>query len=216
MTRYSELTLAGIVAARAESEPDAVAPALFSAGAPPGMARTWRQLWDKGQRVAAGLLRLDVAAGDRIALLLAGRAECVDAYVACSLLGATVVPIGTGSRGDALAQVLAAAACRGAIAADDALSAIGDVRDRVPTLRWVLGVASSDGRSTPAQFQAHGARPYAEVAAADPTGCRFPGSRPDDAMQIVFAAGPGGPDEASVTTHRCHCEAMPATSGAFD
>jgi carnitine-CoA ligase len=216
MTSYSELTLAGIVAAKAESEPDSVVPGIVGAGGSLGGARTYRQLWDKGQRLAAGLLRLGVAPGDRVALLVAERAECVDTYVACSLLGATVVPIDAGSRGDALAQVLAASTCRGAIAADDALPAIGDVRDGVPTLRWVLGVATGDRGSTPAQFQAHGARPYAEVAAADPAQCRFPGSQPDDAMRIDFVTGPGGLAEGSVTTHRRHCDTMLATPGAFD
>jgi acyl-CoA synthetase (AMP-forming)/AMP-acid ligase II len=214
MTKYSERTLARIIAAKAESEPDSAAPPIV--GAPAGSERTYGQLWGKGQCLAAGLTKLGVAAGDRIALLLADRPEAEDTYVACSLLGATVVPIDATVRGDALARVLAAGACRGAIAAEHALAAIGDVRERVPTLRWVLGVATGDGRRTPAQFQASGVRPYAEVAAADPAQCRFAGSQPDDAMQIVYAIDASGAAVGSVTTHRRHCETMALAPGAVD
>src|SRR5262245_31053251 len=158
MSDYHELTLAGQVARRADDAPDVLA-TLTRRG-----VRTYRQLWDKAQRLAAGLARLGVARGDRIALVTGNEMEHIDAMVACSLLGAVFVSM---KSDDLLAQALAACGCKGIIAADYALGRIADARERVDSLKWVIGISTERGGSTPAQLQARGVRPYAEIAAAD-------------------------------------------------
>ena len=87
--------------------------------------------------------------------------------IACSLLGAAFVSLDPCAGTDEIAEELAAFACKGVIAADYALAPIVAVRERIDTLRWVVGISTVRGKSTPAQLQARGVRPYAELAATD-------------------------------------------------
>jgi carnitine-CoA ligase len=163
MNEHSQLTLAGLVAREASRAPEA--PASLIAGT----ARSHALLWDKAQRLAAGLSKLGIVAGDRIALVMAGEIEHADAMVACSLLGAVFVSLDPRTGADELARKLTTCACKGVIAADYALAPIVAVREQVTGLRWIVGISTARGKSTPAQFQARGVRPYAELAAAEPS-----------------------------------------------
>jgi acyl-CoA synthetase (AMP-forming)/AMP-acid ligase II len=122
---------------------------------------------DKAQRLAAGLSKLGIVAGDCIALVTADEIEQVDAMIACSLLGAVFVSLDPRASTDELAEELAGFACTGVIAADYALAPIVALREHIETLRWVVGISTAHGKSTPAQLQARGVRPYAELAATD-------------------------------------------------
>jgi acyl-CoA synthetase (AMP-forming)/AMP-acid ligase II len=212
MSEYNELTLAGFVAREARRTPEA--PAGSVDGAVGREPRTYGLLWDKGRRLAAGLSKLGIVAGDRIALMLAGELELADAMVACSVIGAVFVSLDPRVDATELAHTLQACGCKGVIAPDYALLPVAVVRERIYTLRWVVGICTEQGRSTPAQLQARGVRPYAEVAAADASARTFAGSNPDDAMQLVF---PGAAEHSlpDIVTHRQHFEttmAMPTSS----
>src|SRR5215471_6816038 len=100
MSEYHELTLAGVVARRATDAPEA--PATFTGSV--RNTRPYGLLGNKARRLAAGLARLGIDAGDRIALLMGDEVERVDAMVACSLLGAVFVPL---DADDSLAPALA-------------------------------------------------------------------------------------------------------------
>ncbi len=189
MSDYHELTLAGWVARKAGQEPDA--PARLTRR----KARTYGQLWDKAGRLAAGLLKLGIGRSDRIALVLGDEVEHADTIVACSLLGAVFVSL---KYDNSLARALAVCGCKGIIAADYALAPIAEARNGVESLRWVIGISTTKGRSTAAQLQARGVRPYAEIAATDPPTRAFAGSLPDDPMQLVFRAD----KPMMVITHR--------------
>ena len=191
MSDYHELTLAGWVARKAGQEPDA--PAKLTRR----KARTYGQLWDKAGRLAAGLLKLGIGQSDRIALVLVDEVEHADTIVACSLLGAVFVSL---KYDNLLTQALAACGCKAIIAADYTLAPIAEARTGVESLRWVIGVSTTKGRSTAAQLQARGVRPYAEIAATDPPTRAFAGSLPDDPMQLVFRAD----KPMMVITHRHH------------
>ena len=75
---------------------------------------------------------------------------------------------------------------------------IAEARNSVESLRWVIGISTTKGRSTAAQLQARGVRPYAEIAATDPPTRAFAGSLPDDPMQLAFRAD----KPMMVITHR--------------
>ena len=105
MNEFSELTLAGLVAREASRVPEA--PAIPIAGAAGRHARSYGLLWDKAQRLAAGLSKLDIVAGDRIALVMDGEIEHADAMVACSLLGALFVSVDPRAGTDELVEELA-------------------------------------------------------------------------------------------------------------
>ena len=68
------------------------------------------ELADSAGRLAAGLAAEGVGRGDRVAAMSENRAEIVELWLACSRLGAVLVPVNTGLRGDQLAHVLRDAA----------------------------------------------------------------------------------------------------------
>ena len=173
MRTTHERNLGSVIARSADATPDALA---LSIGT--GNARTFALLWEKSRHLAGGLAALGVVKGDRIALLLHGQVEHADAMVACSLLGAAFVSLEASRSTQELTQ-LAGWRCKGVIAVDYALPAIVAAREQIDSLRWVVGVCTARGRSTPAQLQALGVRPYAEIAAPVPSSYRFVDGLPD-------------------------------------
>jgi len=91
------------------------------AGAAPDEVRTYRQLWQNGQRLAQALLKQGLQPGDHFALLMANHAEFVDAMVAASICGTVFVPIDPRTKGDKLAFMLENGRCKGVIAPTIAL-----------------------------------------------------------------------------------------------
>jgi fatty-acyl-CoA synthase len=58
-------------------------------------AYTWARLWQEVQQLATGLLHLGIQKGDRVAVMLEGRAELVVSLLGVATVGAVVVPINT-------------------------------------------------------------------------------------------------------------------------
>lgn len=85
---------------------------------------TYRDLWRTAERVATYLVRLGVAAGDRVALLTDKAMHTVPAILGVLLVRAAYVPLDTQSPGPRLAAMLADARCRFVLAA-------GDLADRL-------------------------------------------------------------------------------------
>ena len=215
MRAYDPLTLAGVVQHWAGERPDLTVLLVEGAGVREDETRTYAQLWHHGQALAAGLQKLGLRPGDMLGTLLANHAEFIDLMVACSLLGAALVPIDPRARGDKLAYMLSAAHCRGVVAGDYALPALLEVRERVAGLQWVVGLPTDEGRATTAQLQAAGVRPYGEIAGTDARGVEFPGSAPDTPMELIYTSGTTGDPKGIVLTHRRYCETSKVTPTLF-
>ena len=91
MARYDPLTLAGVIEQMAAEKPDCLVLTIEGAGVRADETRTYAQLWDRGQRLAAGLQSLNLQPGEKLGTLLANHVELVDLMLACSLLGAVLV-----------------------------------------------------------------------------------------------------------------------------
>jgi len=92
---------------------------------------TWAQLKDATARIATGLQRLGVMRGDRVALLMANRAEFVLAFYAIAQRGAVAVPVSPRDSAKGIAFILNQCTARAVIAQSD--------------LAHLLPVALSDG-----------------------------------------------------------------------
>ena len=80
---------------------------------------TWAQLKDASTRIASGLQRLGVMRGDRVALLMANRAEFVLAFYAIAQRGAVAVPVSPRDSAKGIAFILNQCAARAVIAQSD-------------------------------------------------------------------------------------------------
>jgi len=166
MSKRSETTLAALIANRVETMPDLDVLTVEGAGVRQDEVRTYRQLWENGQRLAQVLIDQGLRPGDHFALLMANHAEFVDAMVAAAISGTVFVPIDPRAKGDKLAFMLEHAQCRGVIAADYTLDNLMAVR-----VRWRVCPGSLRSKRTRAASRCRTSRRpvLAYVAAGAPS-----------------------------------------------
>src|SRR5687767_6863290 len=75
-----------------------------------GQRRTFGELHDRAESLAAELASLGVVKGDRVATILLNRIEHIDLIFACARLGAIQVPVNVFLKGEFLKYQLADAA----------------------------------------------------------------------------------------------------------
>lgn len=100
---------------------------------------TWRQLLAEVRAYAAGLSRLGLKRGDRIAIIGANRPKLYWSIMAAQMLGAVPVPIYADAVADELALVLAHAdVCLAAVQDQEQVDKLISVSERLPTITLVL------------------------------------------------------------------------------
>jgi long-chain acyl-CoA synthetase len=160
-----------------------------------GRSLTWEQYADGVARVAGGLRALGVGRGDRVVLMLRNRIEFHLADLGATALGATPISVYNSSSPEQLSYLLGH--CKATVVVTEA----GDFADRVlaavtdaPTLRAVVVVGGSPD----------GARPWDEVAAADPVDldAAAAGLDPADLLTVIYTSGTTGPPKGVMLSHR--------------
>ena len=109
--------LADIIAAKAEELPDRDILTFEGAGVRDDEIRTYTDLWENGNRIAAGLIARGMEPGDRFAILIRNHPEFVDIMVGASLSACVFVPIDPRTKGQKLSYTLNNSNCKGVIAA---------------------------------------------------------------------------------------------------
>lgn len=152
--------------------------------------RSYRELWDNGQKLAQWLARRGVGPGQRFALMMANHPEFVDLMVASSILGSVFVPIDPRTRGEKLRYMLDFAQCRGVFASAEALPAIAAVWPAANE-RFVVAIEPIAGVETTQTILATPLPEELAIASNDP-------SAP---MQILYTSGTTGDPKAIVAEH---------------
>ncbi len=137
MRERNEFILADLIAARAEQKPDLDVLTFEGAGVRDDEIRTYQDLWENGNRIAAGLIARGMAPGDRFAILIRNHPEFIDIMVGASISACVFVPIDPRTKGAKLSYTLNNSECRGIIAADHTLDQVAEIRDRLPNLEWI-------------------------------------------------------------------------------
>ncbi len=136
MSEANLLIIANLVADRARSHPDVDILTFEHDGN--HEVRTYRHLWENGQRIAAALAARGLAEGDRFALLIQNHPEFIESMVASAILGTVFVPIDPRTRGSKLAFMLRDSHCQGVICADYSLAGVIEAAPEAPGVRWAL------------------------------------------------------------------------------
>ena len=154
--------------------------------------RSYQQLWDNGQRLAAWLQNQGMQKGDAFGLVMQNHAEFVDFMVASSILGTVFVPIDSRTRGDKLKYMLDFAECKGAVVGDDALAEVESVWQSAPG-KWIATLGTDQGTYPGISPVLAGPLPAPELEVLS--------TDPDAAMQLLYTSGTTGDPKAIMSTH---------------
>ena len=158
---------------------------------------TYRQLGERVERLAAGLHRLGLRRGEKLAIVTANGEAFVEAVFATARLGLVFVPINPLLRPHELRHILADAEAAAVVVAErvwggEPLKTLAAIRGDLPGLRHVI-VAGE--RSLPDALL------LSELMAA-PAGELPPSAgAPDDMAALVYTSGTTGVPKGSIHTH---------------
>jgi len=190
-------TLSQVLDETAQRFPDR--PAVFYEG----RMIPYRDLAAEVDRLAAGLVKLGIAPGDKVAIWMSNIPEWIAAYFAIAKAGAVVVPMNTRYRTHELEYILANAEAKAVFLAQgflgiDYAGMLGEVRSRLPLLREVITVGG----------EAPGLRPYGDVlklgedeAAQAEVVRRGKGMDAHDCVFILYTSGTTGHPKGAMLSH---------------
>jgi crotonobetaine/carnitine-CoA ligase len=194
MRERSEMILGDLVEIRAEQQPDLDVLTFehlsLDGGATPDEVRSYADLFENGNRIAAELCRRGLGRGERFALMMRNHPAFVEAMIAASVTGTVFVPIDPRTKGEKLAYILRNAGCRGAICADYCLGEV--VGADVPDLGWVLGLESGESPDALSLADASGVDSLAEVLSKPAPTVDTRLEDDEDPLQIIYTSGTTG------------------------
>ncbi len=186
----SDFVLADIVAVRAERNPDF--PVLtFECAERDDEVRSFAELQERANRLAAGLIAQGLERGDRFGLMLRNHPEFVEAMIAASITGTVFVPIDPRTRGEKLAYTLRNSGSRGVVTADYSLAQLEQVRADLPELGFTLALESGEAGAPPIGDFA-GVESLDELLAKPAPSVDVRLESPMDPLQIIYTSGTTG------------------------
>ncbi len=198
MASVDEMILANLLLARATADPNFEVLRFEGGGLRVDETRTYRQLWENGQRIASALKYAGMGKGDCFALLMQNHPEFIEAMVAASITGTVFVPIDPRIRGEKLAYMLTDSGCRGVICADYALQALAGCAHDTPGLEWIYVVGA-----VPEEFRipSLSVGPLAPVLRAAVPELPVLATDPSEPMEIMYSSGTTGDPKGIVVRH---------------
>src|SRR6266436_7856618 len=149
---------------------------------------TWREVAQRSAQIAAGLGRMGLQSGDRVALLLGNRIEFVLAMFGVAHLGAVTVILSTRQQKPEIAYVLADCGARLLIHEATLADRLPDGRD-IPDLKYRVSVDDDESAS---QFSDLSNDAAAQVPAA---------VGEEDTAMILYTSGTTGRPKGAMLAH---------------
>ena len=156
---------------------------------------TWQQYADQACRVAAGLRRIGLGPGDRVALMIRNVTEFHVADMAALLVGATPFSIYNSSAPDQVQYLISHAEAKVVVVENpDFLERIAKVRDELPTLQTIVLISGEPTTEVVA---------WDELLAEDPVDLAEASriAKPDDLATLIYTSGTTGPPKGVMITH---------------
>jgi long-chain acyl-CoA synthetase len=103
-----------------------------------GRTITYGELDKNANRVANGLKKLGIAAGDRVAIMLPNIPEFIYTFYGIQKLGATAVPFNAMYKGREIVHIMNNSGARAIVALANFINLINEIRDEMPALEHVI------------------------------------------------------------------------------
>ena len=195
MTQANPVILAGLIKAWCKKAPDTEILTFVQVdknGEYLEETRSYRQLWENGQRLAAWMRSQGMEKGDMFGVIMLNHPEFVDLMVASSILGTVFVPIDPRTRGAKLKYMLDFAECKGAFVAGYALAEV-EAAWNMEQGRW-FATLETEGSSHARMEDVLAASVPAPELAID-------SDDPNAPMQILYTSGTTGDPKAIMASH---------------
>ena len=170
-------------------------------------AHTFWDLQREANRLSNVLAGLGVVRGDKVALVLPQRRETLVAHLAVYQMGAVAVPMSFLFGPEALAYRLDNAEARIALVDTQSAPNLAPIRNDLPQLAHVLGVANARGNDL-VDYDA-------AVASAQPHFAPVI-TRASDPALIVYTSGTTGPPKGALMSHACLLGNLPGFVHSHD
>ena len=180
---------------------------LFQSEREPLREVSWAELESSVAAVAAGLRRLGVGRGDRVAAILPNIPEAVVAFLACASLGAIWASCSPDFGRRSLIDRFAQIEPKALIAVDgyayggkrfDRRAVIDEIRAELPSLEWAVLVPYLDPDAAPASPDQLS---WAELIAGPPSPLTFESLPFDHPLWVLYSSGTTGLPKAIVHGH---------------
>jgi len=156
-------------------------------------ACTFRELQQQANRLSNALAGLGVKRGDRVGIVLPQRPETAIAHIACYQMGAVAMPLSVLFGPDALEYRLQDSETIAALVDPASLPNLAQVRDRLPHLKLVVGVAGAR-ESWTQSWEALLERASRHFSPVDTSA--------DDPALLVYTSGTTGPPKGALMPQR--------------
>jgi len=168
---------------------------------------TYRDLLADANRLANALLALGVQRGDRVAIVLPQRPETAVAHIACYQLGVVAMPLSILFGPEALEYRLLDSGAVIAFVDPASLPNLWPLRDRLPALRHVIGVAGA-GETGVIDWTATLEQASPHFSPVD-TGA-------DDPALLIYTSGTTGPPKGALQAQRVLLGNLPGFDHSHD
>jgi len=168
---------------------------------------TFHDLQRHADRLANALSGLGVRAGDKLAIILPQRPETAIAHIACYQLGAVAVPLSFLFGPDALEFRLDDAEAKLAFVDAASLPNLAAIRDRLPRLKQVIGIAGAREAWTVA---------WEDLLAKASTQFTPVATRATDPALLVYTSGTTGPPKGALMPQQCLLGNLPGFVHSHD